>query len=368
MKYIKLLLIGVVIVALVVVFGVKNLHKQTASGTVTVGAALALTGDAAAWGEAEKNGINLALQEINTEAVTNRKLEVNFEDSKSTSDGGLAAVQKLISVNNAKYIIGPTWLDSYPGAQGVVKGKSVVLITPSASITAVQQGTPITNVFSTWYRTDALVTGLVQSLKTQNKIKVAVVFQNDAYFQEFKDSFLKQAKDQGITIASEDLINPGQYDFKTLFTKIKSENVDAIVYAMYDEQMVDTFLKNHHQIISSAPLYTQDSVLGYYTNPQYKSLLEGATFVENAEMPANFIAKYKVAYGVDPTLSASTAYDAMNIIAQTIEKGGSDPVKYLKSASFQTVSFGNTKFDSIGGIETRNKQYQVRQVINGQIQ
>src|SRR4051812_42974392 len=109
----------IIIVIIAVIAGLKPNKKPQISERMTIGIAAALTGDAAEWGEAEKNGINLALKE-------NSDLDAVFEDTKSSSQGSVTAVQKLVNFDNLTNVIGPTWLDSYPGAQGVIKDKHVV--------------------------------------------------------------------------------------------------------------------------------------------------------------------------------------------------------------------------------------------------
>ncbi|MES2213381.1 MAG: ABC transporter substrate-binding protein [Patescibacteria group bacterium] len=365
------IIVAVVVILILGIWMSKSKKPVITDNTpIKVGAALALTGDASTWGEAEKNGINLAVNEINSSGGINGKtIQISFEDIKSTAKDSISAVQKLVSFDGLKYIIGPTWLDSYPGAQGVVKDKDVLLISPSASITAVQQGSVTPNVFSVWYRVDALTDGLAQTMKEKEETKVALVFQNDPYYTEFIDFYKKAAKAQGITIVSQDLINPGTSDFKTIFAKMKASGVNGVVFGMYDEQMVAGFLKDHMQIASTISLFSNDFVrqLIESTN-NYKSYLEGTVFVENTPGSADFVSKYKAAYSTDPVLSASTAYDSVMILADVLKNGGQDPVGYMKSHSFNTVSLGKITFDSIGGVVTQNKQYQVRTVVNGVIQ
>jgi len=360
-------------IVIVVILGIGVVKSKTPKITdnvpIKIGAALALTGDASTWGEAEKNGINLAVNEINSNGgVNGKRIEVVFEDTKSSSKDSISAVQKLVSFDGLSYIIGPTWLDSYPGAQGVVKDKNVLMISPSASITAVQQGTPTKNVFSVWYRVDSLTDGLVKAIKQQGKAKVALVFQNDPYYTEFIDFFKKAAQAEGIQIISTDLINPGTSDFKTTFVKIKAGGGDGVVFGMYDEKMVAGFLRDHKQIIPGISTYSNDVVRQFVeSNNDYKQYLEGITFVENSPSSQSFVDKYKKAYSTGPVLSASTAYDTIMIMADVLKKGQQNPLEYIGSYSFDTVSFGNVKFDSIGGVVTQNKQYQVGQVKNGVI-
>ena len=92
--------IVVIIVILIAVFSHKS-SAPTSTGPIQIGAALALTGDAATWGEAERNGINLALKEINANGgINGRNLELATEDTKSSSKDSVSAVQKLINFDN----------------------------------------------------------------------------------------------------------------------------------------------------------------------------------------------------------------------------------------------------------------------------
>jgi branched-chain amino acid transport system substrate-binding protein len=359
----------ILIVAVLVVVGVV-VSKRSGSErgeTIKIGGAFALTGDASSWGEAEKNGVTLALQDINNKGgIDGRKVELIIEDTKSSSKDSISAVQKLISVDNVKYIIGTTWLDSYPGAQGLVKNKDVILITPSASINAVQGNDPISNVFAVWYRVDAITEGLVKTMKERGINKVSLVFQNDAYYTEFIDYLKKSALKYGIEVVSENLLNPGQSDFKTIFTKIKSEKVESVVFGMYDDEMTFGFLKDHKIIAPDVRLYSNEQVRQYVSNDNYKNYINGIVFVENTKPSSDFINKYKGVYSKDPELSAGTTYDTFNILVQAI-RNSDDVVGYIKKKTFDTVSFGKITFDQIGGVVTENKQYDVKEVVDGQI-
>ena len=241
------------------------------------------------------------------------------------------------------------------------------MLSPSASITAVQQNDPIKNVFSDWYRVNSITEGLAKSIGQGNNKKISLVFQNDAFYTEFIDFFKAAAKKEGVEIVSEDLINPGQSDFKTIFSKIKASGSNGIVFGMYDEKMVLGFLKDRKQIIPSVALYSNEVIRQYIDNADYKTYIEGTVFVENAQINPQFIEKYKKAYSVEPVLSASTAYDATMIVADTLRNGSVDPIEYLRTHSFVTTSFGTMSFDSIGGVVTENKQYQIRKVVGGKI-
>ncbi len=359
-----LVIIGVIIVGLLIISNTAKKSSSISEQSVKIGTALAMTGDAGAWGEMEKKGIELKLEELKAKGTN---IEIVYEDTKSTSEGTISAVQKLIFVDGVKYIIGPTWLDSYPGIQGIIKDKDVLIITPSASATAIQQPEVFNNLFSVWYRTDALTNGLAEYASAHGSKKIAIVFQNDAYYADFINYFKKDAEKVGIEIVSTDLLNPGQADTKTLLTKLKAQNIDAILFGAYDEKLLSNFLRDQKNILPNIALYSNDAIRGYIQDPNYTKLLEGAMFVENSNSSSTFSKKFNQKYSEKPNLSASSAYDTLGIFAELIakEKTVSEMITMLKTKSFETESFGSITFDSFNGIVSKNKQYQVQKITNG---
>ena len=363
-KYIIPIIIVLVVIAIILIQ--KPFFRTSDTTTVRIGLALALSGDAASWGEQERNGVILAQEELNAKGGIDKNLvEFITEDTKSASVGSTNAVQKLVNFDKVQYIIGPTWFDSYPGAQGVVKNTNVLMITPSASATAIQQPEKISNIFSVWYRTDAITDGLAKFMNTDAKKNIALVFQNDAYYQEVQDFFVTVADKNELNIVSKDLINPGETDFKTLLARMKLKNVDAIFFGMYDESMLIGLLRDHTTIAPNIAIYTNQDARGWINNKDYQPYISNLKFVDNAPMSETFVKKYTERFKTEPTLSASTAYDTLMIIAEAIEKSD-NPREYITKHSFSTTTFGVVSFDEWNGIGTKNKQYQMFQVIDGE--
>ena len=136
--YVKYLLI---FTALLSVFPQGLAAESNESGnTLTIGAALALTGSAAPFGVGELNGLTLATEEWNSRGgISNQRLVLKVEDTKASNAGTVTAVTKLISVDRFRYLLGPTWLDSYGGALPIAEKAGVLLLTPSAAITVVKR-------------------------------------------------------------------------------------------------------------------------------------------------------------------------------------------------------------------------------------
>lgn len=364
---ISIIVAAVIIIILAVGLSQRN-HSVSSSEVIKIGGVFALTGDSSSYGEMEKRGAMLAVKEINAAGgVNGKQIEMISEDMRSTSEGSVSAVSKEINIDKVRYIVGPTWMDSYPGAQGIIKGKDVLLVLPSSSVTAVN--TPINNpnTVSLWYRTDQMAEKLADGMVADGTKKIVVIQQNDPYYLDFADNLKKYADEKGITIVANEAINPGTYDFKTTILKYKTQGVDGIVFAMYDKKMLDNFLKNRMTIAPDIRIYSNSDAADYLNNPDYKDLLENMALVIPKPSDIGFVEAFKKEYGMDipNSYGAITAYDAVYVIADVIKHGDADPITYVKSHEFKTKTYGPITFDEIGGVVSKRDYSELKRVVNG---
>lgn len=368
MKKSTYIVIGIIVIILVVVL-IRNSKSKIATGgePIQIGGVFGLTGDAAAWGEAAKNGAELAVKDINARGgVLGRPLQLDVEDMRSSSEGSISAVSKLISTNGVKAIVGPTWLDSYQGAATLVKDNNVVLISSDAGIEAVNGDAIHRNAFSTWYRTDVKARIIVDYMASHGVKKLAQVYQNDPYYTDFAARVEKYSKIDGIQIVSTELVNSGVADMRTQTLKLKSSGADAVIFALYDEKSVISFLQTKHNILPALPMYGDEFVHDHYAVPEYEGLYDGTIYFYAAEPRADFVTEYKNAYNTDPVFGAATAYDAVMVIADMFTHKGLDADYnfYLRSTTFDSAAYGKFTFDALGGVQTANNQFDLFKVTN----
>lgn len=320
---------------------------------IKVGVATALTGFASAWGEAEKNGLNLAAKEINDKGgINGRSVALIFEDTATNAERTVSSVSKLINIDQVKYIIGPTWLDSFKGAAVLAEEKGIVMITPSSSVTAVQTPHQHANVYAVWFKSDKEAEDLAAHIAGQGKKKVAIIMQDDSFWEDFTEYFSKKGESLGLEI-SHVTVGADQADFRTQLAKIKNDMPDAVVFGFSSEKSAVAFFKQKKAMLPDVPFYSSEWVGDYASNPEYAGLLKRLTYIAPQAASEDFVKKYKAAYGTDPVLSASTAYDSLHILAEAIEKtdGSSAAIgTYFAKHEFDTVSFGKARFDSMGGV------------------
>ena len=85
---------------------------------------------------------------------------------------------------------------------------------------------------------------------------------------------------------------------------------------------------------------------------------------------ANFIAKYKARFGVDPMFSAVNTYDTVYVLAKYLKDNlgthtAEDLNTYMLSTKFDTLTYGPITFDSIGGVVSDQVAIVMKEVKGG---
>ena len=197
--------------------------------------------------------------------------------------------------------------------------------------------------------------------------RLDIIVQNDAYYTDLSSRIEVEAKKLGIEIVRRELINGGDADFRTLITKIKSDNPDMVFAALYDQKAIDAFFKNRSQIFPDMKLSSDEFGQDYVDNPDFAKLVNNMSFFSATRQDDSFEQKFKEKYNEVPKFGASNSYDTIMILAQAIEKDPKNLSRYISSHEFGTVTFGKMRFDDVHGTATKNATYVMKQVVDGNV-
>ena len=312
-----------IFVAMIVALGYMT---GIADAQVKIGAAEALTGNAAQYGTPIRKGLELALGEINgSGGINGQKIELLVEDEQGKKEEAITVFKKLIFQDKVLMLFGPTLSNSAQASDPVAQSAKVVVFGTSNTADGI---TSIGNyVFrNSVTEADILpVTLRVAAQKTGLK-KVAVLYGNDDIFTKSGyDNFKKALRDLKIPVTTTETFAKGDVDFKPQLTKIKASNPEAIVLSAL--------------VAEGAPILVQARQAGItlpfiggngMNSPRVFELAKDSSdnlwvgspwSVENsAAENKRFIAAYQKAYAAVPDQFAAQAYDAMHIVAQALTK------------------------------------------------
>lgn len=353
--------IGVSAVAAIILVGVWFLLRPSSNGdggqAILVGAVLPLTGDAAVYGKAIKNGIGLALAQAND--AQQRRIKLLYEDDAGQATQAVSAAHRLIDIDKVPVIIGGAMSSTAEATIPICDANHVVLISPTATKPSLtRMGSYF---FRLWPSDD--YDGKFMADAAYNKLglrRVSILYVNLAYGVGITQVFTREFERLGGTIVSKDGYNQGTTDFRTILTRITAAHPDAIYLPGYVAEIT--------QILKQAKeLGIKTRFLG--VNSMYDPKLieiagdaaDGAVFTypmydthSSDPVIAHFVASYKARYGSDPDAFAAQGYDTLRVLVKALDSGartGNAIRLALHSIGPYDGPGGSFTFDERGDVE-----------------
>nr|WP_286194244.1 ABC transporter substrate-binding protein [Synechococcus sp. CCY 0621] len=297
------------------------------TGGVPVGAVLALTGNANVYGQDQKIGLELALQQRNgSGGINGRPLKLALEDSGSDEPGANAAFTLQIN-RGVLALIGPTLSQQAFSADPIAQRRGVPVVAPSNTAT----GIPEIGFFISRVSAESSVIAplaIERALKIQPGLKRAAVFyaQDDAYSTAETTIFQKALKEKGLEPVTVQRTQLNDQDFQNQISAALREKPDLIVLSL--------------QAVDGGNLIRQLRELGYrglivagngMNTPNIypicqkycDGLLIAQAYSPELDTPANaaFLKAFKAAKGgaIPPQLTAQ-AYTALQVIGEALAR------------------------------------------------
>ena len=292
---------------------------------IKVGVAEALTGGAAQYGVAIRNGFQLAADEINAKGgINGSKIQLVIEDEQGKKEEGITVFKKLIFQDKVLMIFGPTLSNSMFAAGPVANAAKVVAFATSNTANGITDIGPY--IFrDSVMESDVLPVTVASATRHYGIKKVAVIYGNDdAFTKSGYDVFKKVLADQKMPVTTTETYVKGDVDFKAQLTKIKATNPDAVVCSCLAEEAANI-------IVQARGLGLKVPFIGGngFNSPkmfEVSKLAGDGTFVGSPwantnPAPANqrFVAAYKQKYGTEPNQFAAQGYDALYIAAEAMK-------------------------------------------------
>lgn len=320
--------------------------------TISIGVVMPTTGREAKPGQYQKEGIELAIKQINDKGglqVKGKKYQIKdiFYDDGSDSAKSASLAERVMSSDNVTAVIGG-YSTALGEAESVMPDRyQTPWITPGAAATSIFSkgykyifGTlsPVVLLGST---TAEFLGSLVDQGKLKKGLKIALVVENTDHGVDYVNGVQQWiAKHPGyFTVVLNEKFELGGTDFSGLLQKVKTSRADIFLadahlqdYITMQRQYLQAGL--HHQVVSygaRGPELNARQALGEGTNYIYA----GIWWSDKLPYPQaqQFINDYKQMYNRPPdSWYAATAYEAMRILAQAITAAGSTDKSKIRDA------------------------------------
>jgi len=301
--------------------------------TITIGAALCLTGIQAPLDGPALKGAQVAVDEINKKGgVLGRQLVlINLDCKSDPVTTGNVAVQLIDQGANA--IIAPSDFDFGGPASREAQNAGLVGISPAASSPFYGSAALGDKQFTMSMWNTTMGAASAQYAREQGWDTAYVV--TDDFIQYTKDLgqyFVQAFKDQGGTVVYEEAYTQGAADFSAQLARIKAQTEQPDFYYI-SSYMPDLglIIRTMREAGITQPILGGDSYddpgLFQALGPQYGNDIVFATHTwvspDTSPQMAEFLTAYEAKFGGPPeAMWAATGWDVVNILAGAMEIAG----------------------------------------------
>lgn len=351
----------------VVLWFVVSLFSSTvfAADTFELVIPLPLTGKQAKFGEMMKHSYEMAAEEVNVKGgIKSKKLVLGFEDSGAKPETARAIVEKLIDVKKQPIIVGEYTSACAKAVAAVAEErKTPYLIVASADDNITQQN------YKYVFRQNSVnahyADGVMSFLKDVVKPKtVAILYESSAFGTSGADAMEKDAQKLGIKVLLKEKYEAGSVDFKPILSKVKAAQPDVVFMISYVMD-ASLLMKQIKELRLDAKLFAGGAA--GFAIPEFIDNAKDAAdyaisatlWTEDLKFPGarQYADKYKAKYGAFPSYHGASAYSAIFVMKNALEKAKDwtpNGIRDALKATDMMTAFGPVKFENKEGYQNQN--------------
>ena len=294
--------------------GSSGASASSAPAQVVIGAALPLTGSAASYGAIMKDGMQLAVNEINAAGgIRGAKLKVDYVDSQGNPGLSVGLTRQLLASN---VVAITTCFPAVALAQQPLTAKAkTVLLGPCLNENAQLNLPGFYNLTPT---TDQEREAMLQYIYAKDGIRNVAILSETATSPASNQLMISKWKSLTGQAPALQTIATGSTDATPQLTKLLQSRPDAL-YVLVNGTLGDTVAKNLAALNVKLPIYGNIAASGYLPAIQATKLAWTWTNGVSA-YSQEFLAAYGKAHpGTPPALWDGSFYSAVYIIQQGLE-------------------------------------------------
>lgn len=326
---------------------------------------LPLTGKQAKFGEMMKRSYEIARDEINAKGgIKKKNIALSFEDSGAKPETARAIVEKLIDTKKQPIIVGEYTSACAKAVAAVAEErKTPYLVVASADDDITQKNykyvfrqNPVNAHYS-----DSVIDFIAKVVKPKT---MAILYESSAFGTSGAEAMAKDAAKANIKVLMKEKYEAGSVDFKPLLSKVKATQADVIYMVSYVMD-ASLLMKQIKELRIDAKLFAGGAA-GFAIPEFIDNAKDAAEYVITATLwtpqlkypgAKEYADKYKAKYKDFPSYHGASAYAALYVVKEALEKAKDwtpDGIRAALKATNTMTAFGPVKFEDKEGYQNQN--------------
>ena len=285
-----------------------------------------LSGAGATSGTNFRNGVELAVKEINASGgILGRPIETSTSDTQSNPGVAKGLAQKAVD-DNVFAVFGPVFSGSIMVSMAETRRAEIPNFTGGEAAAITKQGNPY--IFRTSFTQTTAMPKVARYIASNLKAKtVAVLYVNNDFGKGGRDSFAKAAQALGLSVAADISTESGQVDWSAPVLKAKQSNADVIFVYTNEEESARALRELKKQGVNK-PIVGETTLTGQKVIELAGDAANGAVAHVGLTVDApnpnmlRFKAKFYEAYKYISDHNGIKGYTGVYILKAGIEKAG----------------------------------------------
>ena len=306
-----------------------------AAETLKIANIVELSGAGATSGTNFKNGIELAVKEINASGgILGRQIETSTADTQSNPGVAKGLVIKAID-DKVFAVFGPVFSGSIMVSMAETRRAEVPNFTGGEAAAITKQGNPY--IFRTSFTQDTAMPKVARYIAQQLKAKtVALIYVNNDYGKGGRDAIMKSLDALGVKVIADISTDQNQIDFSAPVQKAKQANADAIFVYTNEEESARALRELRKQGVTK-PIVGETTLVGQKVIELAGEAANGAVahvgLTVDAPIPAMraFRARFEREYKYVTDHNGIKGYTGIYLLKAAIEKAGKFDRKLVAS-------------------------------------
>lgn len=326
---------------------------KEATETIKVGGIFPLSGPVAVYGIEARNGVEMAIAEINAAGGINGKQVVLVsEDDEGNAEKTVNAYKKLTTKDNVKFIVGSLTSGCTAAITSLAQAQKVLMIAPAATMESITDAGDY--IFRACFIDPFQGTvGGKFAAENLGKKNAAVLYDiaND-YSVGLYENFTKSFTAAGGKVVAAESYTTDDKDFNAQLTKIKNTNPDVVYLPDY-YGTVSLIAKQLRAQGITVPIVGADGWGGIVDNAGDEVLngfySDHYAVDSSDEKVIAFVNSYKAKYNSMPVSFAALGYDCVYLLKDALVKANSLDTAEVRDALKATNGSyvtGNLTFDA----------------------
>jgi branched-chain amino acid transport system substrate-binding protein len=343
-----------------------------AQDTIKIANIVELSGGGATAGTNFKNGVELAVREINASGgILGKKIQTTTADTQSNAGVAKGLTQKAID-DDVFAIFGPVFSGSIMVSMAESRRAEVPNFTGGEAATITEQGNPY--VFRTSFTQATAMPKVARYISDQAKLKsIAVIYVNNDFGKGGMDAIRKALANSPTKILTEISTEPSQVDFSAAVLRAKQSNAEG-VFVYSNEEESARLLRELRKQGWTKPIIGETTLTGQKVIELAGEAANGAIahvgLTVDAPVPAirAFRAKFERDYKSISDHNGMKGYSGVYVLKAAIEKAGKLDRKAvalaMKGLKVNTDKYPGalmyTEFDNKGDLDRMSFMVEVK--------